>query len=209
MARLSIMEPLDNAVIQKLEEAQANKEVARMMDAYSNLDEGPQELVKAGMAIVLIAIPLLIITIFYGMNASLKNEIEDKKELLSLSQTIIREKSAVGQAQSKYLGRQFVSTLNDMQGIISAAISASGIDATSVSVSNFNNTELEGLINQTTLDMKFSGLSNQELFTFIGQLSARNKVKFEEITIKKNQSDNLLEGIASLIYVSKDQTGGI
>lgn len=209
MAKFSVMEPLDNAVLQKLEELQTNKEVQKMMDAYSNLDERPQELVKAAMAIALIAVPLLIISIFYGMNSSLKSEIDDKKELLELSQNVIREKSAVGVAQSKYLGRQFVSTLNDMQNIISAAISASGIDATKVSVSNFNNLELEGLINQTTLDMKFNGLSNEELFTFIGQLSARNKVKFEEITVKKNQSDNLLEGVASLIYISKDQGGGI
>lgn len=206
MAKLKIMEPLDQLLFKKLEELQSVREVQKVMDAYSNLDERPQELVKASMAALLIVTPILIISIFYGINSSLKSELDQKRELLSVSQNIINEKSGIQGAKRNFLGNSFVGSMNDMQDLIARSLTLAGIDASKASVSNFQADEKEGFITQASIDMKFKGLSNSEMFSLINSLSDRQKVRFDEITVNKNTATNLLEGVATLIYISKDNS---
>lgn len=208
MAKLRIMEPLDRAIFQKLEELQSNREVQRVLDSYSNLDEKPQEVVKALMALSLFVLPLFAITIFYGMNSSLKSSLETKKELLEVSQNIIREKAGVQSAQRRFLGTTFVGSMNDMQGLISSALGSAGIESSKISVSNFDPIEQDGFITEARVDLKFQGLSSAEFFNLVGTLTERHRVKFDEVSVKKNESTNLLEGIATLVYLSKDNLAG-
>lgn len=198
------MEPLDNFIFQKVEDLRATKEFQKVLDAYSNLDEKPQEVVKALMAASLVLIPFLVITIFFSMNSSLQGEIDDKKELLELSQGIIREKSTVSSAQRQFVGPTPVSSQGDMQNLISSAISLAGIDASKVSVSNFQPGGQAGMVSQSMIDMKFQDLTNDQLFSFLTNLSQRSKVLFDEISVKKNTESKLLEGIATLVYLSKE-----
>ncbi|MEX0798699.1 MAG: hypothetical protein WEB87_04420 [Bacteriovoracaceae bacterium] len=204
MAKIKIMEPLDRFIFQKLEELQSVKDVQKVLDAYSNLDEKPQEIIKALLALSLVAIPLSVILVFYGLNSSLKSDLETKRDVLSLAQNIIQEKSGMQSAQRKFLGQTYVGALNEMQNLISASISAAGLDSSKISVSNFEPIEHEGFITQASLDMKFQDLSNRELFGFLNILSERYKMKFEEVSVKKNDSSNLLEGVMTIHYYSKD-----
>ena len=209
MPKLDIMKSLDAFVFKKLEVLQANKEFQKIMDSYSNLDEKPQELVKAFMALALVLAPAAVIALFFGMNSSLMGELESKKELLEVSQKIIQEKSGIQGAQRRFLGTTFISSMNDMQSLVSRAIGMAGIDPSKISVSNFNAVEQEGFITQATIDMKFTGLSSSEMFSLISALSERQKARFDEISVKKNAGNNLLDGIATLLYLSKENQGGL
>lgn len=209
MAKLEMMKSLDGFVFKKLEDLQSNREFQKVLDSYSNLDEKPQDLVKALMALALVLVPAAVIALFYGMNSSLVGELESKKELLEVSQKIIQEKSGIQGAQRRFLGTTFVSSMNDMQSLVSRAIGMAGIDPSKISVSNFNALEQEGFITQATIDMKFTGLSSSEMFSLISSLSERQKVRFDEVSVKKNAGNNLLDGIATLLYLSKDNQGGL
>lgn len=209
MAKFSLMEPIDKAIFQKIEDLQANRDAQKFLDSYSNLDEKTQEIVKALMALALFLIPLGTIAVFYGLNSSLKSELEAKRELLSVSQTIISEQAGIQGDQRRFLGSTYVGNMNDMQNLVANAIRLTGIEPSKVSVSNFDSIEQDGFITQASIDMKFTGLSNTEMFGLISSLSERQKVKFDEVSIKKNESTNLLEGIATLLYISKDNPAGV
>lgn len=200
------MQPLDNAIFNKLEELQSFKEFQKILDAYSNLDEKPQELVKISMAVVLFAIPAIVLFIFLGLNASLRSELETKEDLLRISHNIVQQKAGLKVAEREILGRTFVSNMNDMQNLISAATSAAGIDMSKISVSKFQSTEHEGFITQATMDMKFQDLSSNEFFNLVTTLNDRQKIKFDEVTVKKNTNTNLLEGVATIHYYSQDNS---
>src|SRR5690554_5196666 len=162
MAKLDIMKSLDKTLFQKLDELRNHREVQKALDAYAALDEKPQELVKILMAAALILVPFMTISIFYGMNSSLKGDLEAKKDLLNMSQDIIAKRSTVEQAKGAHLGATPARTMNEMQNLISRAIAMAGIDSSKISVSNFDHIEQEGLISQSLIDLKFTGLSNDE-----------------------------------------------
>lgn len=205
--KLEIMKPLDQALFRKLDDLQGNSEVQKILDAYANLDEKPQEAVKALMALLLFLIPVGTLAVLYGMNSSLMSELETKKKLLETSQNIVREKSGVQSAQGEFLGNSFVGTERDMQSLVSRSAGMAGIDPSKISVSGFNAFEREGFITEASINMKFKGLSNSEFFSLVASLSDRQKARFDEISVKKNQSDNLLEGVATLLYFSRDEGG--
>ncbi|MBC74458.1 MAG: hypothetical protein CME64_00425 [Halobacteriovoraceae bacterium] len=207
MSKLNIMRPIDKAIFSKIEELQSVKEVQKILDAYSNLDEKPQEIVKIALAAVLFIIPAVIIFIFIGLNSSLKSELETKQDLLSLSQNIVQQKAGLKTVKRDILGRVFISNMGDMQGLISGAANASGVDSSKISVSKFQAQEHEGFITQATMDMRFTGLSNAEFFGLVNTLNSRQKVRFDEISVNKNSSSNLLEGVATIHYYSQDESG--
>ncbi len=95
MPKLNIMRPIDNAILGKVEELQSIKEVQKVLDLYSNMDEKPQEIVKIALAAILFIIPAIVIFIFIGLNSSLKGELETKQELLTLSQNIVKQKAGL------------------------------------------------------------------------------------------------------------------
>ena len=209
MPKLNIMRPIDNAILGKVEELQSIKEVQKVLDLYSNMDEKPQEIVKIALAAILFIIPAIVIFIFIGLNSSLKGELETKQELLTLSQNIVKQKAGLQNVKRDVLGRVFISNMGDMQGLVSGAATAAGVDSSKISVSKFQATEHEGLITQATMDMKFNNLSSTEFFGLVNTLNSRQKVRFEQITVNKNSSSNLLEGVATIHYYSQDENNSL
>ena len=126
MPKLNIMRPIDNAILGKVEELQSIKEVQKVLDLYSNMDEKPQEVVKIALAAILFIIPAIVIFIFIGLNSSLKGELETKQELLTLSQNIVKQKAGLQNVKRDVLGRVFISNMGDMQGLVSGAATAAG-----------------------------------------------------------------------------------
>ena len=105
----------------------------------------------------------------------------------------------------KYFNSVAVKSQNDLQTKISSALSMAQIDSSKVNLGGYQEA-LEGAdIVESRVDLKFNKFSNQEIFNLISTLNMRLKVKIEEISIKKNTSDNLLQGIVHIIYYGEDK----
>ena len=205
MKKIEIMKPIDEFVISKIDDLSNHPEVQKVLDQYANLDEGIQDIVKNLLVLLIVIVPVAFIMILWSFNSSLKDELAVKKETLSIAQEIIAKQSKLGGLKRRYFNSTAVKSQAELQAKISGALSSSGIDSNKINLGGYQE-NLEGAdIVESRVDLKFSKFSNNELFSLLGSLNVRLKAKIEEISIKKNTSDNLLEGIIHIIYYGEDQ----
>lgn len=205
MKKIEILKPIDQWILTKLDEASNHPEIQKLLDQYANLDEKIQDIIKNLLVVAIVIIPVLFILILWTFNSSLKDELAIKKETLNIAKEIIAKEAKLKMVKRKYFNSVAVKSQNDLQTKISSALSMAQIDSSKVNLGGYQEA-LEGAdIVESRVDLKFNKFSNQEIFNLISTLNMRLKVKIEEISIKKNTSDNLLQGIVHIIYYGEDK----
>lgn len=203
MKKFEILKTIDEASLKKLDEVQ-DTALKKVMDAYGSAEEKYQELVKAGLAVLLVALPVLIIGLFAMSNSGLKDELQLKEEIIQMASSYIEDHGRIRTAEKKILGNNLVTDQGQLQNKITAAVNSAGVDSTKMQISNFDMLELDGNIVQTKIDVKFSELSNDHLFNLLAGLINKERIKVETLTVNKNQANNLLDGLMVLYYFSKE-----
>lgn len=201
---INIMQPIDDFMSKKVDELMQHAEVQKIMDQYAALDENIQDIIKNLMALAIVLIPLIFVMTLWSFNSSLKDELALKKETLGIAQEIVSKESRVGTLKRNYINSTAVNSQSDFQQKVSGHLGASGIDTSKISLGGFDSVDVAGFIIESRVDLKFNQLSNNELFTLLSKLSMRLKIKVDEISIKKNANDNLLQGIIRIIYYGQD-----
>lgn len=201
---VNIMKPIDEFMSKKVEELLQHPEVQKFMDQYVALEENIQDIIKNLMALAIVVLPLIFLMILWSLNSSLKDTLALKKETLGIAQEIVSKESRVGTLKRNYINTTAINTQSDFQQKISSHLGASGIDTSKISLGGFDSIDVAGFIIESRVDLKFNQLSNSELFTLLSKLSMRLKIKVDEISIKKNTNDNLLQGIIRIIYYGQD-----
>tara|TARA_B100001971_G_scaffold61895_1_gene56849 strand:+ start:50364 stop:50999 length:636 start_codon:yes stop_codon:yes gene_type:complete len=205
MKKIEIMKPVDQWVYTKLDELSNNPEVSKFLDQYANLDEKVQDIIKNLLVLAIILLPTLFIMILWSFNSSLKSELAIKKETLTVAQEIVSKQAKLGTLKRRYFNTTAVKSQAELQSKISGALASSGIDSNKINLGGYQE-NLEGAdIVESRVDLKFNKFSNEELFNLLASLNVRLKAKVEEISIKKNTTDNLLEGIIHVIYYGEDK----
>jgi hypothetical protein len=201
---VNIMQPIDEFSAKKVDELMQHPEVLKIMDQYLNLDEKYQDLIKNLMAVFIVLVPLIFLLILWSFNSSLKETLDLKKQTLSVAQEIVSKESKVGILKRNYINTTAINTQSEFQQRISSVLGASGIDTTKISLGGFDSIDVAGFIIESRVDLKYNQLSNNELFTLLSKLSLSLKIKVDEISIKKNNTNNLLQGIIRVIYYGQD-----
>jgi hypothetical protein len=199
------MKTIDTFIFLKLDELSNLSEFQKLTEAYSNLEESIQELVKAILMAIIVLIPLLFIFLFSSINSSAKKELETKDQIITTANELIQKQSLINTEERKILAANFVDTQNALQSQISNTLSMISVDSTKVNINNFDTEELEGLITKVKADLAFKGFTDQELFAMVNSMVSKLKVRIDEISIKKNETRNILDGIMTVHYYSKDK----
>jgi len=205
MKKIQIMKTIDTFIFLKLDELSNLSEFQKLTETYSNLEESIQELVKVVLMAIIILIPLLFIFLFFSFNSSAKKELETKDQIITTANELIQKKSLINTEERKILATNFVDTQNALQSQISNTLSMISVDSTKVNINNFDTEELEGLITKVKADLAFKGFTDQELFAMVNSMVSKLKVRIDEISIKKNETINILDGIMTVHYYSKDK----
>lgn len=205
MKKLNIFKNLDQFLFSKLEKLQDHPEYQKINDAYAAAEERIQEVVKALLAISIIAIPLLVISFFSMSNSSLRENLKLKEEIISMSHEYIQEQALIRSAESSILGRKTVLDQGELQTKITSVVNSSGVDSANIQVSNFEANDLKGNIIEARMNLKYTSLSNDNLFNLLSGLVNREKIKIDTLVINKNQATNLLDGLLTIYYFSKDE----
>lgn len=203
MAKFKIMQKLDNKVLQLTEKLKAQPEYVRAQDQFGSLDDQTQNFIKTLLPFFVLGVPLLIAFILWSHNSSLKEEVRLKKDIITKAQEIISVRSSLGSAEGRILGAGPITALDQFQQRIVNAVSTIAIDTAKLQLSNFSSTPLEGDISEARVDLKFTGFSGEELFGMLSVLT-RNKMRVDTIQIRKSQENNLLEGLLSIFFFSRD-----
>ncbi len=205
MKKIEIMKPIDSFIFSKLDELSNLPEFQKITDAYSNLEDSVQEIIKATLMALIIALPILFIIIFSSLNSSAKKELDMKDEIIMTANEFIQKHSLIASEERKILANNFVDSQNALKSQISNTLAMISVDSTKVQVNNFDSEELDGLITKAKADLSFRGLTDQELFAAVNSLVSKLKIRIDEISIKKNETKNVLDGIMTIHYYSKDK----
>jgi hypothetical protein len=208
MKQLNIMKKIDTAIFSKLDQLQKHPEFQKVADAYSALEERYQEMIKISMALLIILVPVLTLSIFSLINTSAMEDLKLKEEIITYANEIIQKQSLLNKEERDLLGRTFIDSQRSLQQKITSNMSRLGIDTSKVKISNFDAIDLSGNILQAQLDVKFDGFTNDQVFGLLSTLISKEKMRIDSFTAKKNKNSNMLDGIFTILYFSKDAGEG-
>lgn len=203
MSNPSPMQKIDSAILQQINKFESSENYQKASDFYSALEDNAQTALKSALMAFVILVPLLVVIIFKSFNKGLIAEVGLKKDLIISANTLIKSKNEIKRASQKQLARKFVESADEIKKTILGMLNLAGVDSSKVKISNIDITSEVSLITKVKSDVKFDAMSNDDLFSFIKNLSTKQKVKIDEISIKKNATTNLLDGVFTMHYYSK------
>lgn len=203
MKPLNIMKAIDSAIFSKIDELEGSIQYQKVADSYSTLEEREQDLIKGFMGILLIIIPLIIIYVFSSINDNALEELQLKKEMISFANEIIDKKQKVKIEAGKVLGQQMIDSQSQIEQKIIGHMNRIGVDTSKLQVKNFEANDLSGNILEAKIDVKFDQLTNDQIFSAISFLVDQDKMKIDNLNIKKNTTSNMLDGVFTVLYYSK------
>ena len=203
MRALEIMKKIDSTFFKKIDDLLLRPEVQKITDAYSQLEEKYQDVIKLIMAFSLIVVPVAIVGTFSLINSSLREELQMKEEIIQSANEIIQKESFLKREQKMILGNTTIETQEKLRQKVSNQMSQLGIDISKINVSNFESVDLNANIIQAQMDVKFDGLTNNQIFSALSSLVQKEKMRIDSFTVNKNTSTNLLDGIFTIYYFSK------
>lgn len=197
-----IMKPIDNFINSQVNNLKQNQNYLNFLEDFSNKDENIQTIYKGIISFLIFMIPVSILLISFLFNYSLQSKLDETEDIISTGMRIIEKKSTINTEAKNFFGTP-LSSRSSLQNTINNALSSAGVASNKVTIQNFQPDTEKGY-NIVTIDLKFGGFSNKNLFTFLSGLNTRNKMRIEEINIKKNLKSNLLEGVITFIHYSKN-----
>lgn len=199
--KIKIMQPLDELIFENIEKLKSNDKYQEFSENFNNLDEKAQLVGKGLMLAAVFFIPLLILLIFSSLNSSLENDLQAKEDILKTAQKILTQKGEIRSLSMKHLG-QPITTQQRMETKIKSRIGTLSIEPTKIQVRDFDSFEEDGL-NKASAKVTFKDLSNLNLYSFLKLITITNKMRVEEVEIKKNKQSNLLEGHLKVLHFSQ------
>jgi hypothetical protein len=201
-----VMKSIDVFLFKQVDNLMQTSEFLKVSESYSSLEEKAQEATKIILMILTLSIPVIIVLTFYSINNSKAQELAIKDELIKTANTLIQESSLIASEERQLLSTQFIGSESALKSLINSSLSLISIDSQKVQVSGYNIEELDGLITKVRADLSFKGLTSEGLFALLDSLNSKFRMKMEDITIRKNEISNSLDGVIAIDYYSKDNT---
>ena len=204
MKKLNIMKSIDLFIFKQVDNLLQHSEFQKISDSFASLEEKVQETIKVILMVLTISIPLIIIFVFYSLNVSKKERAEVKTQLIKTANTLIQKKSLIKSEELRTLSNKYINSQRGLKSTIDSNLSLINVDSNKVQINDFNSEDLDGLISKLSAGLSFKGLTAEGLIALFNSLNAKLKIKIDEVSIRKNESTNSLDGIMTIHYYSKE-----
>lgn len=202
----TLMKSIDTFLFKQVDSLMQTSEFLKISESYSSLEEKAQEATKVVLMLLTISVPLIIIFIFYSFNSSKAQELAIKDELIKTANILIQESSLVANEERMSLSSTYIGSETALKSAINSSLSLIAIESEKVQLSGYSIEELDGLITKINADLSFKGLTSEGLFALLNSLNSKFKIRMDEVTIRKNEESNSLDGVIAMNYYSKDNT---
>ncbi len=191
----NILKRFDTFLFQKLDELRQKPGYAKTIEFYANLEEDQQRIAKWALLSATALIPLIFVMIFWIQNSSLHNDLDNRIELVDTMQEIITQNSEAGGLSMGLAASTPISSESEMQTRLSSALSRSSIDLSKIRISNFSLENVSDSLVRSESDVKFDGLTTEQLMSLFTFMIQTEKFKISSVEITRSTQSNLLEGI--------------
>jgi hypothetical protein len=199
-----VMKSIDTFLFNQVDNLMQTSEFLKLSESYAGFEEKAQEATKIILMMLTLSIPVIIVLTFYSINNSKADELALKDELINTANTLIQESSLISSEERQLLSKNYIGSESSLKNTINSSLSLISIDSQKVQVSGYNIEELDGLITKVRADLSFKGLTSEGLFALLDSLNSKFRIRMEDITIRKNEISNSLDGVIAIAYFSKD-----
>jgi hypothetical protein len=189
-----ILKRFDTFLFQKLDELKQQPGYSKSVEFYANLEEDQQRIAKWVLLSMTALLPLIVVMIFWLQNSSLHSDLENRIELVDTMQEIITQNSEAGGLSMELAASSPISSESEMQSRLSMALSRSSIDLSKIRISNFNMENVSDTLIRAESDVKFEGLSTEQLMSLFTFMIQTEKFKISSVEITRSTQSNMLEG---------------
>ncbi len=189
----NLFKTIDNFLFQKIDIIIQQQFYTNLIDTLGNLNDKSRRVMRELIGIVIVSIPVMIAVFIFILNMNLKNDIENKKEVLQLTNSIISKEKEYSRKSRFVFTNKRITTKNALNSSINSLLRKVKISPRNVTVKNFVNDDSTRII-RNTADLKFNQLSTNNIVDLIQKLVSTEKMKISSLTVKKDKKTKLLFG---------------
>ncbi len=201
--RVPLFRKLDQAIFEKIDLFQKTPNYNIIQDFYNGLEEEQQKIFKGLIVVLIFALPLGIIGLFWWQNNSLRENLILRTSIISKANQIIGQDQSLNEITPRVFSLNPIDGQSMMTSRLSNLLSSSGVDLSKIQVSNFNSNQLSTTLLKAEADFNFNNVSTDELMNIIMAMISREKFRISSINIKRNADTNMLQGQFHAIHFSE------
>jgi hypothetical protein len=201
--RVPLFRKLDQAIFEKIDLFQKTPNYNIIQDFYNGLEEEQQKIFKGLIVVLIFALPLGIIGLFWWQNNSLRENLILRTSIISKANQIIGQDQSLNEITPRVFSLNPIDGQSMMTSRLSGLLSSSGVDLSKIQVSNFNSNQLSATLLKAEADFNFNNVSTDELMNIIMAMISREKFRVSSINIKRNADTNMLQGQFHAIHFSE------
>lgn len=201
-AKVPYLKKMDRAIFQQIDRFKTTPNYTQITDVYNNIEEEQQKLVKGGIMLVLFLFPVIVLTVLWWQNQSIRSDLEMRTTIMNKAQQIIGESLGVTAISPQLISQSPIDSEDMLMSRISNAIAGSGMDTNKITRGEFITTNVSEKIFQTESVINFTNLSTDELMNMFTGLVRKEKMRISEVTINRNADSGLLVGNFRVIHLS-------
>ena len=194
---------LDQVIFEKIDLFQKTPNYNIIQDFYNGLEEEQQKIFKGLIVVLIFALPLSIIGLFWWQNNSLRENLILRTSIISKANQIIGQDQSLNEITPRVFSLNPIDGQSMMTSRLSGLLSSSGVDLSKIQVSNFNSNQLSATLLKAEADFNFNNVSTDELMNIIMAMISREKFRVSSINIKRNADTNMLQGQFHAIHFSE------
>ena len=193
-ARMHPLKKMDRAIFEQIDRFKTTPNYTAITDFYNGIEEEQQKLVKGGVILALILIPLLFLSVLWWQNQSIRSDLELRTALMNKANEIIGQSRGVSAVSPEIIAQSPIDSDSMMTSRISGVLSGTGVDVSKLSVNGFSTTNISEKIMRSEADINFNNISTDELMNALTNLIRREKFRISTITVTRSPETNLLTG---------------
>ena len=194
---MSLMQMIDRQIESLAERIKEHSSYQDFLENYSNFEEWQQDLIKYAMLALALLLPLLICSIFMGLYFSAKSELEIYQKIINTSNQIIQLDKSF-KSYNRIVGRSPITNTNILEGKLGQL----GVDRSKLKLQPESFNYIEDTASTVAI-IEFNELSSEELYSLLKRMTINQKMKLQEINIKKSEESNLLQGYVDILYLAQ------
>lgn len=191
---IPLFKKIDRATFEKLDKFKLSPGYNNLQDFYNGLEEEQQKFFKAVIVLFIFLIPAMFLGLVWWQNMSLREDLENRKALISKANEIIGQKQSLEEVIPAVLSPNPIDGASMMTSRLSNLLSSIGVDLSKIQVSNYDGSLASSGIMRAEADFKFSNLSTDELMNIFSAMIQREKFRIEAVEINRNPETNFLQG---------------
>lgn len=180
----------------------------KITDLSSELSYNARKYLNHTFAILLLLTPVLIAYSFYSTNKSLKNELETKKNVLSLIHQIRGTRSQNSTYRQGLASSLNVTTRQDLEVQLRQRLSTLQINNNQVQIANFEVDEVSPQSHLTRSQLRLNSLNINQFANLLSLLRNEYRMFIEEMEVTTMKNEELLSGEIDLVFLRRVEVAG-